>query len=786
MFKIYFKTAWRNSTKNKAHSFINIAGLAVGMAVAIMIGLWIYDELSFEKNNKHYDSIVQVMENENIGDGINTGSSMPLPLSAELRNKYGSDIKDIAATTTYEQNIVYGNKALSRIGCYAEPSFVNIITLNIIKGTRASLKDQSSILLSESLAKTIFGNDDPINKTITLNNSFPQKVTGVYKDLPKNSRFNGIAFIAPIDLVIENTGGYDNWFSSAYQVYALLNPNANTQLISSKIKNALYENSKDATKPALFLNPMSQWHLYEFKNGQPVSGRMQFVWLFGIIGTFVLLLACINFMNLSTAQSEKRAKEVGIRKTVGSLRKQLIFQFFSESLLTVAFAFSLSLLIVQLSLPFFNEVADKQMTILWSNMFFWLMVVAFIIITALVAGSYPAFYLSSFKPVKVLKGTFKAGRFAAMPRKALVVLQFTVSVTLVIATIIVFEQIQYAKNRPIGYNRNSLLTIPYDASAFTHYTAFRNELLKTGAVTNVSASSSPTTGIWSGADNLNWKGKDPNRQEQFGTILIDPDYGNVVEWQIKEGRSFSKQLTTDSSGFIFNEAAIKQMNLKNPIGENVQWHGKNWTIIGVVKDMVMTSPFNPSVPTVFLMDDKERSFGVINIRINEAASASDALKKIETVFKKFAPETPFNYKFADQEYALKFAEEERIGKLATVFASLAIFISCLGLFGMASFVAEQRTKEIGIRKVLGASAINLWSMLSKDFIMLVIISCLIAVPVAYYLSYHWLQNYEYRTAISWWIFVAAGVGALMITLLTVSFQSIKAALANPVKSLRTE
>ena len=786
MLKNYFKTAWRNLVKNKVHSFINIAGLAVGMTVAIMIGLWMYDELSFEGNNKNYGSIVQVMESSNIADGISTGSTLPMPLSAELRNKYGSDFKNIASTVTTEQDIVYGNKALSKIGCFAEASFINIITLNTLKGTQTSFNDRSSILLSESLAKAIFGNVDPINKTITLNNSYTQKVTGIYKDIPKNSRFSNVDFIAPIDLVFTSGANADNWYSSSFQIYALMNANANLQQISSKIKNALYENSKDATKPALFLYPMSQWHLYEFKNGQPVSGRMQFVWLFGIIGTFVLLLACINFMNLSTAQSEKRAKEVGIRKTVGSLRKQLIFQFFTESLLTVTFAFALSLLLVQFALPFFNAVADKQMFILGSNSFFWLMSFAFIIITALVAGSYPAFYLSSFKPVKVLKGTFKAGRFAAIPRKALVVLQFTVSVTLVIATIVVFEQIQFAKNRPIGYNRNSLITIPYNASGFQHYTAFRDELLKTGAVTDVSASSSPTTGIWSSADNLNWKGKDPNRQEMFGTILIDPDYGNVVQWQMEEGRSFSRQLITDSSCFVFNEAAIRQMNLKNPIGENVQWHGRNWTIIGVVKDMVMTSPFDPITPTVFLMDDKERSFNVINIRINAHTSAADGLAKIETVFKKFAPSTPFNYKFADQEYALKFAEEERIGKLATVFALLAIFISCLGLFGMASFVAEQRTKEIGVRKVLGASVFNVWNLLSKDFVKLVIISCFIAVPVAYYLSHEWLQNYEYRTEISWWVFAAAGVGALTLTLLTVSFQAIKAAIANPVKSLRTE
>ena len=786
MFKNYFKIAWRNLVKNKIHSGINIAGLAVGMAVAITIGLWIWDELSFDKNNENYENIVQVMQNSNIGEGITTSSILPMPLSAELRNKYGSDFKSIASTLIQEKNIIYEDKVFTKNGCFAESSFVNIITLNITAGSQTSLTDRSSILISESLAKAVFGNADPINKTISLNNANTQKVTGVYKDLPKNSRFSNIDFIAPIDILFANGANADNWYSSSFDIYALLNNNANPEQISSRIKNALYDNSKDATKPSLFLSPMHEWHLYEFKDGKLVYGRMQFVWLFGIIGAFVLLLACINFMNLSTAQSEKRAKEVGIRKTVGSLRKQLIFQFFSESLLTVTFAFALSLLLVQLALPFFNEVADKQMTILWTKTFFWLVAAAFIIVTALVAGSYPAFYLSSFKPVKVLKGTFKAGQFAAVPRKVLVVLQFTVSVTLVIATIIVFEQIQFAKNRPVGYNRSSLVTIPYNTSEFEHYTAFRDELLKSGAVADVSASSSPTTGIWSSADNLNWKGKDPNRQEMFGTILIDPDYGNVVQWQMKEGRSFSKQFKTDSSCFLFNEAAIKQMNLKNPIGENIQWHGKNWTIIGVVKDMVMRSPFDPAAPTVFLMDDKERSFNVINIKIKAQSSATDALSKIEAVFKKFAPATPFNYKFADQEYALKFSEEERLGKLATVFASLAIFISCLGLFGMVSFVAEQRTKEIGIRKVLGASAINLWGMLSKDFVALVIISCVIAVPVAYYLSYEWLQNYEYRTEISWWIFAATGVGALLITLFTVSYQAIKAAIANPVKSLRTE
>jgi len=786
MVRNYLKSAWRNVVKNKAHSFINVTGLSAGMAVAVMIGLWMYDELSFEKNNKNYDHLVQVLENENIGDGLSTGSSLPMPLSAELRNKYGSDFKKIASTITYESNIVYKDKALSRVGCFAEADFADIITLNIVQGTKASLNDRSSILISESLAKAIFGNTDPLNKIIRLSNSYQQPVTGVYKDFPKNTRFRNVDFIAPVDILFANSANENNWLSSSFQIYALLNDNSDAIKVSAKIKNALYQNSHDASKPALLLFPMRQWHLYEFKNGQMVAARMQFVWLFGIIGVFVLVLACINFMNLSTAQSEKRAKEVGIRKTVGSLRRQLIFQFFSESLLMVALAFVLSLFMVQFALPFFNEMADKQMTIFWNNALFWLISFAFIIITALIAGSYPALFLSSFKPVKVLKGTFKAGRLSAIPRKALVVLQFTVSITLIIATIVVFEQIRFAKNRPIGYDRNSLVTIPYNGSEIQNYASFRNELLNTGAVTGASASSSPTTGIWSSANNLEWKGKDPNRQEMFGTILVDPDYGNVVDWKIKQGRNFSKELSTDSSCFIFNEAAIRQMNLKNPIGEIVKWHGRNWTIIGVVKDMVMTSPFDPVTPTVFLMDDKERSFNIINIKINPIAPVSEAMSKLGVVFKKFAPNTPFNYKFADEEYALKFAEEVRIGKLSTTFAVLAIFISCLGLFGMASFVAEQRTKEIGIRKVLGASVPELFGMLSKQFILLVTISCFIAIPIAYYLSHEWLQNYAYKIGISVWIFVMTGLGSLLITLLVVSYQSIKAAIANPVKSLRTE
>jgi putative ABC transport system permease protein len=786
MIKNYLKIAWRNLIKNKTSSFINVSGLAVGMAVAMLIGLWIWDELSFDKSNKNYDGIVQVVANVNVGGGIATQSSLPLPISAELQNNYGSDFKHVASTITFEQSISYNNNVFSNEGCYAEPGITDILTLDISKGSLASFKKPGCILLNESLAQTLFGNIDPINKVIKLNNSYLLQVTGVYKDLPKNSQFNNVNFIAPVHLLFQDGNDISNWYSSAFQVYALLNPGSKPDRVSYKIKNILYEHSKDATKPSLFLFPMRQWHLYEFKNGHIVGGRLQFVWLFGMIAIFVLLLACINFMNLSTAKSEKRAKEVGIRKAIGSLRGQLIRQFFSESFMVVMVAFLIALLLAWLTLPFFNDVSGKQMSIVWDNPLFWLLCFGFCSFTGLISGSYPAIYLSSFNPVKALKGTFRVGRLAAIPRKVLVVVQFTISVTLIIGILIVFKQIEFAKDRPIGYNRNDLVIIPYNTAEIQNYSSFRNELLKTNAVTGVSASSNPTTGIWSSADNLDWRGKDPNRQEAFGTVLVDPDFGDVVGWKIKEGRNFSKQFTTDSACFLFNEAAIKQMGLANPLGETIKWHGKSWKTIGVVKDMVMTSPFDPIMPVVFLMDSKQRSFKVINLKINTKLPPAVALRKIEAVFKKFAPGSPFSYRFADNEYAEKFAAEERTGKIASVFAILAIFISCLGLFGMASFVAEQRIKEIGVRKVLGATVLNLWGILSADFVILIIISLVIASPIAYFLMRSWLQNYAYHTELSWWIFAVAALGAIVITLLTVSYQSIKAAMANPVKSLKAE
>jgi len=794
MLKNYFKTAIRSLRKNKVHSFINVTGLSVGMAVAMLIGLWIWDELSFDKYHKNYDHIAQVMQSRTFNSVVRTGVSEPMPLGPELAKSYGSDFKYIVMSSwNFDHILSVGNKKLLNSGSYMDVKAPDMLTLNMLQGTRNGLANPSSIILSQSVAKALFGNGDPMGKIVKIDNNASVKVTGVYADLPFNTTLRDLSFIAPWSLY-KNSEEWlrksaDNWGNNAFQVFVQLADNVNMDRVSIKIKDAKLKNQAGDDRKAnarLFLQPMNKWHLYaDFKNGVNTGGRIQYVWMFGIIGIFVLLLACINFMNLSTARSEKRAKEVGIRKAVGSLRGQLVYQFYIESVVVALFAFIFSLVLVQLVLPFFNQVADKQMAILWSNPLFWLAGVGFSLITGIIAGSYPALYLSSFNAVKVLKGSFKAGRFASIPRKVLVVVQFVVSVVLIISTVVVFRQIQFAKNRPVGYRREGLITIPTSTGDLhKNIDAVRDDMLNSGAVISMAESSSPATDIQSNTGGVEWPGKDPSVADDFSTIGMSPDYGKTVGWQFVAGRDFSKQFLTDSSAVIINEAAAKYMALKNPVGTTIKWGGSDYKIVGVIKDVVMGSPYLPVKQAIYYMDADPGGF--VTLRINPAMGVKDALARIETVYKKYSPATPFKYQFVDDAYAKKFSDEERVGKLASFFASLAILISCLGLFGLASFIAEQRTKEIGVRKVLGASVINLWGLLSRDFVVLVVIACLIAVPLANYLMDQWLQKYEYRTPLSWWIFAAAAAGALFITIATVSYQSIKAALMNPVKAIKTE
>ncbi len=794
MIRNYLKIAWRNLLKNKVFSLINIGGLAVGMGVAILIALWVYDELSFNKYHANYDRIAQVMQNQTWNGEIGTQEANPAALGEEIRNLYSSDFTHVLqASWNFNHTLTYGEKMFLKPGSYFEPGVAEMLSLKMLHGSRDGLKEMNSILLAKSVAETYFGNDNPIGKVLRVDNEVDVKVTGVYEDLPYNTSFRDLTLILPWSLYLSQNEWVremdDPWDSNFTRTFAMINEQADMQKVSAKIKDVkLNKVSIDDRRynPMMFLHPMSKWHLYsDFKNGINTGGRIDNVWLFATIGVFVLVLACINFMNLSTARSEKRAKEVGIRKAVGSIRNQLIMQFFSESVLIAALAFVLSVLLVFLILPYFNGVADKKIDLPWSDPLFWITGITFSLITGLFAGVYPALFLSAFQPVKVLKGTFRVGRYASVPRKVLVVLQFTISTTLIIGTMIVYKQIHHAQNRPIGYSKDGLISIPVTRQIHEHFDAVRTELISNGAIVEMAESGSPTTSVWNTNGGFDWEGKDPEQAVDFPNNAVSVDYGKTIGWKIVQGRDFSRDFASDSSAFILNEAAVKFIGFKgDPVGQTIHWNNRPFTVIGIVKDLLVQSPYQPVRAAMWHLTGGMES--VFLLRINPKSGVKDAMSKIETVFKRVNPASPFDATFVDEEYARKFGNEKRIGELATLFAILAVFISCLGLFGLASFVAEQRTKEIGIRKVLGASITNLWRMLSQDFVVLVMISSVLAIPLAYYFINEWLKQFEYRTNVSWWVFMISIAGAITITLLTVSYQAIKASLMNPVNSLRTE
>jgi putative ABC transport system permease protein len=791
MYKSYFKIGWRNLAKNKGYSFINIGGLALGMAVAMLISLWVYDELSFNKYHQNYETIAQVYRLQNRGGERGVSTSHVTGLGTLLKTEYASHFKNVAMirARTEERVLAFGENKFTQSGYFMQPEGAEMLTLKMIRGTRQGLTDMKSILLAESVAKKLFGDADPINQVVLMDAKWDLKVTGVYEDLPKNSTFYDASYFAPLDLYIDGWGSLTSWDNYFVYIYVQINEGGNFEEMSRYIKDVMLAHVDAETKeskPEIFLHPMRQWHLdSEFKNGElTTSKRMLSVWYYSAIGVFVLLLACINFMNLSTARSEKRAKEVGIRKSIGSMRGQLIQQFFGETLLVAFLSAVIALIIVQLSLPWFNHVSDKNISLPISNPMFWLACVAFTLFTGLLAGSYPALYLSSFNAVKILKGTFKAGRFAVLPRRVLVVVQFTVSITLTIGTIIVYQQIQFAKNRPVGYSRANLIGMRTASPEYKgQYHTLRNELKSTNMVEEIAEAnySIIDTRGWNGG--FSWHG---NKYDQtFNTIYVTHEYGKTVGWEFVAGRDFSRDFPSDLSGIVINESAAAILSLENPVGESLSWMDRGeFKILGVVKDMVKGSPYEPTDPSIIFLSESDMQW--LYIKIKPTVSAHEALPKIQSVLAGIVPAAPFDYTFADEAYDAKFKAEERIGKLATLFSVLALLISCLGLFGLASFIAEQRTKEIGIRKILGASIPNLWKMLSKDFAVLVIIACSVSIPLSYYFMNSWLGQYEYRTAISWNVFAFTALGALVITLLTVSFQAIKAAVANPVKSLRSE
>ncbi len=790
MLRIYFKTAWRSLIKNKAYSTLNILGLATGMGVALIIGLWIYNQYSYDKFLRDYKQLYQVRRNFfGNGDTVNyRGTS--LKLADILRNQI-PEIESVAETDGGSQHgLMVGDKKFYINGNQVASNFLAMFQYPLLEGdVKNVLSNPYSIVLTQSTAKALFGNEDPLNKTVRFDNKNDLKVTGVLKDIPANSTLQ-FSYLVPFsywevtDAFVKQarTAGF-GWTNFA--VYVKLKPGISYAQVEPKVRNlekTETDNSMSMTTNIMF-NSVEKWHLYnEFEKGKAVGGFIEYVHIFTIIGILVLLIACINFVNLTTARSAKRAREVGVRKAIGSGKNHLIFQFLTESVLLTFIAFVLSLLFVLLALPAFNTLTGDVIKIPFTNYMFWLITIGCVLVTGLAAGSRPAFYLSSFEPVKVLKGKIHIGKAAALPRQVLVVLQFSCSIALIICTYIIYQQVQYAKDRPSGYDKNRLMITDLNADLGSNYNAIKNELIENRiAETVTTASNSVTTG-GNHRDVDDWQGKRPGESVDMGVITISGDYFKAVGMSMKEGRNFN--VPSDTLNVIFNEAAVKLLRLQNPLNQTITWVDTKLKIIGIVKNALMASPFAPADPTIFLYSPHPQN--VIMYRLSAAIKTQDAITNLTSIFNKYNPAYPYTYTFADDSYAAKFKLEVLIGKLAGLFAALAIFISCLGLFGLAAYIAEQRTEEIGIRKVSGASVSQVWLLLSKDFIVLVLISCVIASPVAFYYMHDWLQQYDYRITISPLVFVIAGITAIAITIITISFQSIKAAITNPVKSLRTE
>ncbi len=787
MLRSYFIVTLRNLLKNKTYSFINITGLSIGIACSLLILLWVFDELSFDRFHPKVDRLYQVWVNATFDGKINSWNSLPLPTYEGLKTE-DNNIKSTAATDWGGEHLLtVGENRINKRGFYASEEFLEMFRFTLLKGSaETALDEPGSIVISESTAKAMFGDQDPMDQIIRLDNLDELKVTGVLKDVPKNSSFEFDVLIPwklyeTRDWVKRNK---DNWGNYSFQVFVELSDPAAKVSVENVIRDLLTRHGETDIKHDLFLYPMERWRLHSrFEDGQEAGGMIDYVQMFTVIAVFVLFIACINFMNLATARSERRAREVGIRKSVGSRRAEIIFQFLGESLLITIIAFGTAVLLTEMALPLYNDLVQKQLHVDYTSMQFWLFTVGLIFFTGIVSGSYPAFYLSSFQPAKVLKGKIQAGRSGTTPRKVLVTLQFGFSILLIIGTIVIYQQIQHIKSRDLGYDQENLITLDYTKEIGQSFKSLKEELLQSGVVSSVTKSNSPITEIYSN-NFLGWPGKPEDKKVIFVTIACEYDYLKTMGIKILEGRDFSEEFTSDSTTIIINKAALDIMGLKNPLGEKLDLWGKKKSLIGIVDNVLMGSPDREVKPLFMVLDPEWASS--VTIRLEATSDLQGSLKKVEEIFKKYNPAYPFQYDFADVEFAKKFTTIDMTSQLANLFASLAIIITGLGLFGLAAFTAEQRTKEIGIRKVMGASVVGLVTLMSKDFSRLVIVSFAISSPIAWWMLDNFLERYPYRIEISWWVFPVTGLVALIFALIIVSTQALRAAHANPVNSLRNE
>lgn len=782
----YLTVTLRSLARSKGFTLINISGLALGMATALVIFLWIQNEVSYDAFHDNRENIYQAWNRGKMNDRIECWPNTPKVLGPTLK----SDYEDVAAVSRAFSRwfvTIVGDRKISTQALITEPAFFEIFSFPLIEGdVRSALADSYSMVVTEKMALKMFNSKDVLGKEIKIDNEL-YHVTGVMKDPPSNTKFS-FDYIMSWDY-FKRIGEDDvNWANNGIDTYVRLKDGHSITSVNDKIKTVSISHSGGIVKEEVFLYPIDNWRLYSrFENGKPAGGRIDTVRLFAVIGGFVLFIACINFMNLSTARSEKRAKEVGVRKVAGANRYALVSQFLVESVLLAFIAGTIAVMLVQLSIPYFNILIGQRVELPFGNPLFWFALIAFILFTGIIAGSYPAFFLSSFRPASVLKGTFKRSSSPINLRKVLVVTQFTFAVILIIGTLVVVQQIRYTQDRDRGYNAQPLVYHWMTGDLYKNYSSLKNELINSGIASSVTMTLSPLSMIMSDTWDLQWQGKLADDKTDFQRLSADEKLVTTASLKLVQGRDMDLQkYPSDSTAMLINEAAAKAFGFRDPIGQIIKENdGTAYHIVGVVKDFIIESPYEKVKPLI-MAGVKNNGFNTIQIKLSGNSETSETMQKMQALFQKYNPEYPFEYHFTDDDYAYKFEDTKRIASLTSIFTALTIFISCLGLFGLSSYMTQVRIKEIGIRKVLGASILGVTFLLSKDFVNLVFIAIGIASPIAWYGMTVWLETFSYRMPLHWDIFALAGGLCISLALLTVGYQAVKAALENPVTSLRNE
>jgi len=794
MIRNFFKTAFRSLLKNKINSLLNIVGLATGIACAGFIFLWVENETGYDDFNTKKDRLFYIRENQKYDTYTATFGSTPGLLAPAIQAEIPG-IANTCRTSEGRRSMMFsiGDKSVYASGKYAEPSFFTMFTFPFAQGNATTaFRELHSIVVTEQAARKFFGNEkEAVGKTVRVDNKQDYIITGVLKDIPQNSTIQ-FEWLMPFEIFFQESEWLHHWGNNSLSTYVELKPEVNPASVNKRLYNFIQQR-EPASIARPFLWSMSYWRLYDdFENGkQTGGGRIEYVRLFSLIAWIILFIACINFMNLSTARSEKRAREVGVRKVLGAGKSRLIIQFIGEALLMAVLSSILALTIMSVTLPAFNLLVESNLALQVTNPVHITALLLITLICGIVAGSYPSFYLSSFNPVFVLKGLKLKNGSAAFIRQGLVVLQFSISIVLIISTIIIYQQIQHVKNRQLGFDKNNLVELDMQGDMGKNYASIKQDLLNTGVVENVALSDHTTIYGGNNTDGLTWEGKAPDKKILISTRYVTPEFMRTSGMKLLEGRDFQPSDSTMKKTFnvLITQSFEKLMGHESAIGKIIRYEGDTSgvaaTVVGVVNDYVYGNMYGKPDPVLFVCAAPENTT-VMYVRFKTPSNPEKALSHVEAVMKKDNPSYPFDYRFVDDQFNKMFQSETLISKLSRVFAALAIIISCLGLFGLATFTAERRTKEIGIRKVLGASVAGITVLLSKDFLKLVVLSAIIAFPVAGWAMNNWLLGYAYRISIGWWVFIAAGVLSVLIALLTISFQSVKAALSNPVKSLRTE